>query len=184
MMPDKNPVRVILDEKTRDECIEYAETVLSRVVGSNYTGLECDNRYFVGRCGEKALNQWSSENNMLFEETVNDQGVSDKQDFLFYFKDGRVCRANIKNTLHPNGKRIMQPASQHKKCYQDVYVGASGIDNGRTVIILIWGVIARVQFDAMATLNQNRVIPTLEMFLTDMPYSMEHFKDKVLPCGH
>ncbi len=170
-------IRVYLSETERAECAEYSRTVLGRVYGPNYTGLESADRFFVGRCGELAVRKWAIMERLNFEETVNDLGIPDQQDFLFFPSAGPL-RANVKTTLHPRGRYLMQPASQATRHEQDVYIGVNGTDNGLTVDLMLWGVISRERFIEQAERVMRR-IETLQVPLADMPCDMEQFANYV-----
>ena len=168
-----------LTNAERDEALEYSNTVLDRVYGSNYTDLTETGRYFVGRCGEIAVRKWADENDLMYEETVNDAGISDKQDFLFHFIDGRMCRTNVKTSLHPNASYLMQPAAQAARHGQDLYIGATGDDNKDNVVLRLWGAITQSEFTDGGELV-DRKIKTLQFPLSELPYSMELLASKIM----
>lgn len=168
-----------LTEAEKAEATKYAATVMGRVVGPNYTSLEMVDRFYVGRLGELAVKKWATTESLMFEETVNDQGVPDEQDFLFHFKDGRVARTNVKNSMHPQARYLMQPVAQADRHEQDVYIGASGKNDGNEVVVRLWGAISRQQFMEGAERVQ-RSIETLQYPLSKLPYRMEHLAYRVL----
>ena len=169
---------ILLKFKDRQRAVDYSRRVLSRVKGPNYTNLEMEDRFFVGRCGEIAVRKWAENLGLVFTETVNDRGVPDKQDFLFRYRDGRVCRANVKNTHHPRGKYLMQPVAQAEKHQQDIYIGASGLDDGSEVVVRLWGAINHTDFmcDSERVL---RKIPTLQLPLQALPISMSELAKRI-----
>lgn len=167
---------VRLDVDETDEARSYADTVMRRVVGPNYTHLEQADRFYVGRLGEIAVRKWAERENLLYHETVNDEGVPDEQDFLLHFTDGRLCRANVKNSMHPRASYLMQPMAQADRHEQDVYIGATGEHDGHNAeeaVVRLWGAITRAQFMARAQ-RVDRKIPTLQFPLAELPYKMEH----------
>lgn len=166
---------VMLEKEDRQAAMEYHKKVLEKVraKGPNYTYLETKDRFFVGRCGEIALAKWAVDNNMKFKETVRDDGFADKQDFIFYArKSGKPCRINVKNSHIPGARFLMQPKSQRQSHEQDMYIAATGKDDGERVAILLWGAMTREYFDLHCEEVMHSVL-TLQMPVQDMTYSME-----------
>lgn len=168
-----------LNEEEVREARDYADTVMGRVSGPNYTKLEHEDRFYVGRLGEIAVRKWAVGENLMYEETVNDEGIPDEQDFLLHFKDGRTCRANVKNSMHPRAAYLMQPAAQSDRHEQDLYIGATGEHDGQNAVVRLWGAITRAQFLAQAQ-AVDRQIETLQYQLAELPYSMEYLAFQVL----
>lgn len=165
---------IMLDQSDREEASIYNETVLANLKKTpNYTGLVESDRFFVGACGEIAFRKWAISKGLHFEETGRDDGESDKQDFILYAgKSGLPCTINVKCSLHPNARYLMQPQSQHMIHRQDMYVGAIGEDNGKRVAIILAGAITRKVFDEKAQECMVK-IPTLRIPLADLTYTME-----------
>jgi hypothetical protein len=166
---------IMLDEKERAAAQDYDDKVMAKVdlKGPNYTGLHVPGRFFAGRCGEIAFRKWAISKGLRFEETVRDDGESDKQDFILYAKkSGRPCAVNVKCSLHPNAHYLMQPQTQHMLHRQDMYVAAKGEDDGVRVAIILAGAVTRKVFDEQAEECMVK-IPTLKLLLADLTYSME-----------
>jgi hypothetical protein len=90
----------------------------------------------------------------------------------------------VKNTLNPNSRFLMQPvkqASQQTERYrQDIYVGAKGVDNGHTIIVELWGAIARDLWYQRSKVTM-RHVPTRELLLTELPKSMDDLARQLAP---
>ncbi len=176
---------VKLDPEARREAERRAQEIESKpwlVPGNNPTGLEWPKRWFAGACGEIAVRMWAERRGLRYEETSNTEGHADVQDFIFPFKDGRECRVNVKCTLSKRAFNLMQPIEQFEKHTEhDVLLGATGEDNGEVVVVLLWGIIPRVQFGEKAEWirdpKQSRLVhvPSLVFPLEDLPFSMEKF---------
>jgi hypothetical protein len=164
----------MLEKADRDEAVAYNHTVLSNLKQTpNYTGLVESNRFFVGACGEIAFRKWAIMKGLRFDETGRDDGESDKQDFILYAKkSGRPCTINVKCSLHPNAHYLMQPKSQHMIHKQDMYIGATGEDDGVRVAIILAGAVTRKVFDEKGEECMVK-IQTLRVPLDDLTYSME-----------
>jgi len=168
-------ITIHIDEQGRQQCKDWEQVILGRSVmkTKNYTGYSATGRYFTGRCGEVALRQWAESNNLKFKETSNNQGVSDKQDFIFYFTDGSTRTVDIKNTFIPFEKLpyLLLAEVQAKKYKHDLYVGANGIDNGRTVDINLWGL---ATWDEMqAAERKQRKMLSMQIHFKKLRHSME-----------
>lgn len=166
---------IILDEKERAAAREYHDKVMAivKAKGPNYTGLESPDRFYAGRCGELAFRKWAESKNLRFEETVRDDGESDLQDFILYARQsGRPCTINVKISLHPAARYLMQPADQAELHHQDMYVAAIGEDDGARVAVILCGAITRKEFEEKAERVMVK-IPTLRVPVADMTYSME-----------
>lgn len=170
-----------LEPPERDNALAYADTVMRRVHGPNYTGLEKADRFYVGRLGELAVLKWADREDLMVEETVNDLGIPDEQDFLFHFKDGRVARVNAKNSLHPGARYLMQPKAQADRHEQDIYIGCTGENDteGDRVLIQLHGAITYKQFIAEAELVQRDIL-TLQFPLSKLPHSMTLLASKTM----
>ncbi len=166
---------IMLEKEDRQAAMEYHNKVMEKVraKGPNYTYLETKDRFFIGRCGEIALAKWAVAQGIVFEETVRDDGFADKQDFIFYArKSGKPCSINVKNSLHPAARFLMQPVSQNQIHKQDMYIAATGEDDGERVAMLLWGAVTRKFFEAEAEEVMHSV-RTLQMPVQDMTYSMD-----------
>ncbi len=166
---------IMLEKEDRQAAMEYHEKVMVKVraKGPNYTHLATKDRFFVGRCGEIALRKWAVAQGMKFEETVRDDGFADRQDFIFYTrKTRRPCRINVKNSHIPGARFLMQPKSQRQSHEQDMYIAATGEDDGERVAILLWGATTREYFDLHCEEVMHSVL-TLQMPVQDMTYSMD-----------
>ncbi len=105
----------------------YSERVKQAIrdYGRSYTGLETTDRYYIGRLGEIGLRYWLEGNFIRFEETMNDAGKSDKQDFVVWHVDGRRVRVNIKCSGSRRADSLMRPVAQEiRHGDQDLYVAA------------------------------------------------------------
>ncbi len=151
---------VNLTPTQRLEAVEYAETVEGRVVGPNYTGLEMDDRFFVGRIGELAFMAWAAERFIRFEETVRDDGKPDDQDFFVWsLMTGRKVRVSVKNSHHPRARFMMQPVSQdERRGHYDIYIGMTGKDDGTEVEVTLHGAATRAQWLSDREVSQRRVL--------------------------
>lgn len=175
--PVMRPV-IWLGPDERAECKRYEAAVNSRVGDDNYTGLVTPERWFVGRCGEMAVRKWAIDLGLAFKETVNDQGLPDEQDFIFYLENGDEYTINVKNTHHLRGRYLMQPAAQFDEHKQDGYIGVNGADDGVRVGLQLWGMCPRYMFaDQCETVM--RKIQTMQMRLLALPYSMDQFASKI-----
>lgn len=137
-------VELELNEKDRQEAIEFDEMVMGRfsrkgTTGLNYTGLTKTGRFFIGRCGDIAVRNWADDLDLVFTETPADIGEHDEHDFVFHMRDGTDRTTDVKNTLHPRGRYMLVPISQMQKYHHDIYIGTNGIDNGTTVSMRIHG---------------------------------------------
>lgn len=169
---------ILLEPEERAVCVEYQATVDRRVGVNNYTGLVTRDRWFVGRCGEIAVRKWATDLGLMFEETVNDQGLPDKQDFIFYLTDGRQYTINVKNSHHLRACHLMQPEVQFHEHEQDGYIGAMGADDGNTVAIQLCGMVPRDVFAVQSETVMLKV-KTMQMRLLALPYSMDQFASKI-----
>lgn len=152
------PIRLCAEQ--REEALDYHRKVMRAVngwQGGNYTGLNTPGRFFVGRLAEIALRQWAQGRGLDFEETVL-VGQSDMQDFVFRSSGGREFRANIKNTLHPRGRKLMHPIAQTPRIeQQDILIGANGEDTGDGAVIRLWGWVTVPYFLAHAATEHVKV---------------------------
>ena len=166
---------IMLENKDRQEAVETDRKIMEALKDAppNYTGLAKPGRFFDGACGEIAFRKWLLMKGLRFEETSRTDGRPDKQDFILYTrKAGRSCTVNVKCSLHPRALYLMQPADQHAKHHQDLYVGSTGEDDGDRVVVILAGAIPRKQFDLEAE-RKTVSIPSLIYPLGDLPYSME-----------
>jgi len=173
-MAGKKTARVRLTKDDVREAREYSDKVLRKLGGGgrNYTGLNEPDQFYVGRLGEIAVRHWSDENCLSYDETVNDLGQPDSQDFIFARMDGSFCRANAKNSLHPRAQYLMQPVVQSEKYHYDLYIGVTTRHDRRGgAISELWGAIGGPYFKAHAE-RVFRKCDTLQYRLADLPISM------------
>lgn len=141
----------------------------------NYTGLASPDRWLVGCMGEIACHKWAEQEQLMYFETTNTSGRPDTQDFIFEFKDGRSARVNVKNSMHPRARYLMQPEDQAvRHTDQDVYIGASGEYDGDEAVIRLWGAIPRLHF-LTAAARVMRDVRTLQFPLAKLPHTMQSF---------
>jgi len=169
-----------LDPDERTACKEYEATVEDKpwIGNGNYTGLVKPERWFVGRCGEMAVSKWATDLGLIFEETVNDQGLPDSQDFIFCLENGQQYTINVKNSHHLHARYLMQPVAQFHEHSQHGYIGVTGADDGTRVGLQLWGMCPRSMFaDQCETVM--RSVETMQMRLLALPYSMDQFASKI-----
>lgn len=142
--------------------------------GDNYTELVVPDRWLTGTIGELAVRKWAEQENLMYFETSNTEGKPDLQDFVFEFQNGHRMRINVKNSMIPNARFLMQPEKQAlKHRNQDVYIGASGEykDNDKGLVsgavVRLWGYISRDQFMDQAERTERRC-RTLELPLAGL----------------
>lgn len=179
---NERPV-IRLDSNDHGECERYAKKVTQIVeqFGPNYTGLMSADRFFTGRAGELGFRYWCDQNDILYEETINDEGVPDAQDFILTLKTGEPVSINVKNSLHLRARYLMQPADQAAKHKQDIYVAATGEDYGRNngIDIKLWGWVSRREFSALAQTVKRKIV-TKQLLLEEMPHNMNDLAELVM----
>lgn len=170
----REPVLIYLTEAEREECRAYDAAVMKHVhrYAPSYTGLETTGRYYLGHCGHVAVRKWAKGLGLIFTETINADGLSDSEDFVFQLRDGRDYTVNVKTrglieATQCEADLMMQPVAQHDRTKQNVYIGAS--DNG--VVVKLWGVVGCKQFESLCDVVQRRVM-TMEMPFQKLPHTM------------
>jgi len=176
----RTPFVTRLSEAERRECQRYADKVTKIVqrYGPNYTGLHDPQRFFTGKAGEIALSHWCESIDAQYEVTTNDEGRPDLQDIIVTLHDGRRVRVDVKNSLHPNARYLMQPVGQGAKHRRDIYVGAKGIDHGETITVELWGSVTHKEFHDLGEVRMLKV-ETRQLLLRDLPHSMEELGAKL-----
>jgi len=176
------PVEIKLNEKDRQECVEFDDMVMGRfsrngTTGVNYTGLVTPGRFFIGRCGDIAVRNWANDCGLDFTETPADIGQHDEHDFVFHMRDGSDWTVDVKNSLNPRARFMLVPTSQMNKYHHDIYIGASGIDNGITVSMKVWGYATH---DEMVNDSESKNFgaPSAAFRLDRMPWGMENLASK------
>jgi hypothetical protein len=175
MCPENLMTLIMLEREDREAAWDYHNEVIAKVrkKGPNYTHLETKDRFFVGRCGEIALRKWLTQTGVDFSETVNSEGVADRQDFVIWArKSGRECRVNVKNSHVPGARYLMIPASQWGAHTQDLYIAATGEDDGERVAMLLWGGITRSEFEEKHD-EVMHSIRTMQVPCGEMTYDMQ-----------
>ena len=168
------PFIVILDRMARQSAVEHAERTEVAIsdYGPNYCTILNDNRYFVGRCGELAVNLFGEAYWLDYEDVSNDLGITDKEDHIWHPSG---LTSNVKNSNHPRARFMMQPkAQQDRNYYQDYYIGATGIDTGEIVTMTLHGAIHINDWKARCALVM-RDVWTYQLPLANLPISMADF---------
>ena len=166
-------MEIELSKAEVDEARGYEKSVLQRVerYRPNYTGLQAKGRYFIGKIGEMAVQKWAERERVAYRATSNADGLADDQDFLFFFRDGRRCRVDVKNSLHPRADLLLLSVSQAKKHSHDLYIGATGKHDGDCIVVKLWGAATRLEL--MAGKIKTIRIPSYSLPLSELPHSME-----------
>jgi len=101
--------------------------------------------------------------------------------FILTLKTGEPVSINVKSSLHLKARYLMQPADQAAKHKQDIYVGATGEDYGRSdgIDIKLWGWVSRREFSALAQTVKRKIL-TKQLLLEKLPHSMNKLAELVM----
>ena len=168
-------ISVELSEHERNRALDYEARVMQHVdrMGANYTGFCKTGRYFKGRCGEIAVRKWAVTNGLEFDETMNDAGVSDDQDFIFYFRDGRRCRIDVKSNFSDRATDLLVNVPQAARQDCDLYLSATGFDTGQIVRMQLWGVVPKHELVDRGPVLDLHPTPAYAWPNDLLPYSMD-----------
>lgn len=172
--------KVTLNREQRAEAMAWADKVRGKIepTGPNYTGLTTPDRFIAGRFGEVAFMLWAKDRFVDFEETSRSDGRPDQQDFFVWTKDERKLKLNVKNSLHPRARKLMQPVAQARRHDADLYLGCTSIDYETDVEVTLHGVVTKAYWKAHRS-RENVKVNTYTLPLAELNVSMEEFYQNV-----
>ena len=109
----------------KDYAKQCEETVLSTMIGTNYTGLNEPNKFYYGYIGEFAFIKWLKQSKIKhkYSYKVHPGAYRGAEDFVLYANNGQQITVDVKTATKPHYKNIMMPKSQAERYTYNCYVG-------------------------------------------------------------
>tara|TARA_R110002126_G_scaffold290123_1_gene446436 strand:- start:555 stop:1070 length:516 start_codon:yes stop_codon:yes gene_type:complete len=114
-----------ITDKMKDYAKQCEETVLSTMIGTNYTGLNEPNKFYYGYIGEFAFIKWLKQSKIKhkYSYKVHPGAYRGAEDFVLYANNGQQITVDVKTATKPHYKNIMMPKSQAERYTYNCYVG-------------------------------------------------------------
>lgn len=140
-----NRWEIILAESEVAECAARMSAIANVKGGAStdsYTGVNVEHGDFVGECGELAFKKWCDEFGIryIWDHRIDS---ADETDFKVWLDHGPSISIDIKNSHHERAAFLMIPHAQFHRHRHDAYVGCTGYESGKQIVIVIHGIVSR-----------------------------------------
>jgi len=122
-------IAINIDEPMKTQARSMSDKTIANLKKvSNYTGLESEDRYYIGAIGELGFKALLEQKEIKFDYRPRQDGESDSGDFAV-FGTSSVAIVDVKTASKPTHKNLMVPAKQLERVGHYTYIGARIVDS-------------------------------------------------------